>query len=332
MTVPGISVPTIVGVGHSELLCSVVQRMGLQRMGLQRVGLERMGHPSEALSRDARVEGEWHTDLDAQIARVRDASIVVVDLPAFLFPRVVRGLERVAHQPFALLQLRPGLAFDGRPSSRLAREVLGDVLEAYAVLAGSPTCRSLSSSEPSSAILACRDAKSLASIGDSLVDAALHLHCTQDLEGVEWAFALNTIVAFARGLARGAGLAEHTSAWVLGALQDELVALATREVGLGTGFGAHDGPWLRELRNSAYTRSSSEVFGEFLGRGFSLSDAAMSVGNASLEVASTTVLRALSARGVTRCCPGVEALADLAIGASSARELWSRLFVERCAR
>lgn len=271
-------------------------------------------------------------DLNAQCAAVADASIALISVPALALSRVYAGLARHVQQPITVIQVESSVDGAGNCAADIAREALSSRLRSFALLTGGLSVDAIGRGQPCAAVLACEDAAELEQLGTMIVDDDLHLHRTRDLSGAQWAAALANVYAFARGLTLGAEFAPATRAWLLNALEDEIVALATRELDLEESFVRHGGAWQRELRARAFLPSRSERFGSLLARGFTNSDACESSSASAEEVDCTTVLRGLTTRGLSRDCPGIEALANLAIGASSVRELWVSLLGERCER
>lgn len=275
-------------------------------------------------------ESRAGTSARASVASTIDvaagADILVLAVPTPSLPRLLADLADTLRESTILVQVARGLDSRGRRLSELAVDRLGSKLAGYTLLAGGVQAEDLVLDAPSSATLAGEDPAVVARVGAVLVDAHLHLRRSTDLVGTEWAAAFGEVVAFLTGLARGSNLPTGTVAWLVSALSDELVALATRELDASPDtFAGHAGPWTRELLVAGLAESTSRRCGELLGRGFSIDDALEELACEGSEVEATVVLRALGARGVLELCPGLRALTDFAVGASNLAELWARL-------
>ncbi len=260
--------------------------------------------------------------------------ILAVDAPQL--PRVLTELGQRRTRKASILQVARGLAPDGACLGEVAARLLGERLNTHAALLGGCTARDFASATPTRATLACADEAMSRAIGAHFVDTALHVRLTTDVQGTEWAAAFGEVLAFLAGLADSADFEAGTRTWVLAAASDEIVALAERELRVsGRDFASRAGPWPTEFLAALVQEGPSRSFGRLLGRGFSVDDAVEQVAERSAgdgrremsrdNIPAISTLQGALSRGYTRDCPGLAALCDLVVHASSARELWQRL-------
>lgn len=147
----------------------------------------------------------------AEVAAFSDTIFMVV--PSHHYRRVLSELREHVTRPVTVISGTKGIENETlQRMSEISRAVLGDRLQAFAVLSGPTFALELARSHPTAAVIASHDTQFAEEIQRVMSGTTFRLYHTSDVVGAELAGSLKNVIAIAAGVLEGLGLGYNTTA------------------------------------------------------------------------------------------------------------------------
>ena len=153
----------------------------------------------------------WVTNDIEEAATFSDTIFMVV--PSHYYRDVLTRIRRFLTRPVTIISGTKGIEIDTlQRMSEISRDVLGDLLKAFAVLSGPTFAAEVARGDPSAAVIASTDVDCAQEIQQALSSPTFRLYRSEDVVGVELAGSLKNVIAIAAGVLEGMGLGSNTTA------------------------------------------------------------------------------------------------------------------------
>ena len=183
------------------------------------------------------------------------------------------------------------------PMSQVTADVLGDQLEAFAVLSGPTFALETARGDPTAAVIASKDAVFAQEVQQVMSCATFRLYHSSDVVGVELAGSLKNVIAIAAGVLEGMGLGSNTNAALITRGLHEMTRL-----GLALGGRLETFAGLAGMGDLVLTctgaLSRNRSVGVLLGKGQKLDDILREAKFVAEGIKTSRAARALSERHV----------------------------------
>jgi glycerol-3-phosphate dehydrogenase (NAD(P)+) len=232
-------------------------------------------------------------------AALDGADLVVLAVPAQTLRQQLAGWGRLLPPGALLVSLMKGIEHGTHlRMSEVIAEVTGAGPDRIAVITGPNLAREIAERQHAATVVACTDDTTAKQLQQACHTRYFRPYTNPDVIGCELGGAVKNVIALAVGIAVGMGLGDNTRAMLI----TRGLAEITR---LGTSLGAdqHTFAGLAGMGDLVATCSSplsrNRTFGENLGRGMALADAAASASQVTEGVKSAgPVLELARAHGV----------------------------------
>ena len=301
------------------------------------LGLGPRGHAAAALLKRAGAGVDWCWDVDGERVephrmprqhdlRVPEQAQLLLAVDAKQVAETLQFVAARAAGAFDVLELDPGLDPETlAPPLLRARRAGGGLLRHYAICVG---LRRGAGDGPCAVTLSAADEASLEAFARRLESARVDVHVERDLAAVECASWAGPLLAFASGVAAGAGCAESATLCFVERVADECALIFERVFAVEATRVRETACWRRALLAHSAEDSSDRLFGDRVGRGHRVADALASRGVD--QVASHATLLALgriaSTHDALSDATNVNALFELVVGARSRDEVLAACF------
>ncbi len=164
----------------------------------------------------------------------------------------------------------------------------------YAMLAGGTIANELLLQDPLGMTLACEDEKVLAELKQLFASPTMWVQTTLDLPGVELAGALKNVIAICAGMARGLELPYGSVTHLISRMASEVEDFCVKRMAAARDtFRLGSQCWGSDLWMSCIGPTRNARFGELLGKGQSLDEAAAQMQQGHLTIEGVRTLKAL---------------------------------------
>src|SRR5262252_5905929 len=212
---------------------------------------------------------------DAELA-LAGAEVIVLAVPAQTLRRNLTDWVSLIPRGALLVSLMKGIELD---TGRRMSEVIGDVTgwpgEQIAVITGPNLAQEIAARQYAATVVACSDQQAAENLQKACHTGYFRPYTNPDVLGCELAGAAKNPIAVAVGIATGMGLGDNTTAMLITRGLAEIARL-----GSALGADQHTFAGLAGMGDLVATCSSpmsrNRTYGENLGRGMSLADAAAS--------------------------------------------------------
>lgn len=163
---------------------------------------------------------------------IEQSDIIILAVASNATREVCAHIKKYVKSPVIIANTAKALDYkEGYRLSELVREILGDKLEAYAVLAGGTIAADMFEHEPLGATLACSDAKILRKLVDLLQSDELYIYGSRDVAGTEYASAFKNIISILAGITKGLGFSFGSETRIISRSADEAERLILKNFG-----------------------------------------------------------------------------------------------------
>lgn len=146
-----------------------------------------------------------------EAAAFSDTLFMVV--PSHHYREVLRDLSKHLRGRVSVLSGTKGIENESlERMSEITADVLGEALEAFAVLSGPTFALECARAQPSAAVIASKNLELAQHVQQAMSSPSLRLYHSSDVVGVELAGSLKNVVAIAAGVLEGLGLGYNTNA------------------------------------------------------------------------------------------------------------------------
>jgi glycerol-3-phosphate dehydrogenase (NAD(P)+) len=227
------------------------------------------------------------------------ADMVVLAVPAQKLRENLAGWAPLIPPGALLVSLMKGIELGShRRMSEVIAEVTGTGPDRIAVISGPNLAREIAGRQPAATVVACSDDAMAKHLQQACHTGYFRPYTNPDVIGCELGGAVKNVIALAVGIAVGMGLGDNTRAMLITRGLAEIARL-----GAALGADQHTFAGLAGLGDLVATCSSplsrNRRFGENLGRGMSLADAAPSASQVTEGVKTAgPVLELARAHGV----------------------------------
>jgi glycerol-3-phosphate dehydrogenase (NAD(P)+) len=227
------------------------------------------------------------------------ADMVVLAVPAQKLRENLAGWAPLIPPGALLVSLMKGIELGShRRMSEVIAEVTGTGPDRIAVISGPNLAREIAGRQPAATVVACSDDAMAKHLQQACHTGYFRPYTNPDVIGCELGGAVKNVIALAVGIAVGMGLGDNTRAMLITRGLAEIARL-----GAALGADQHTFAGLAGLGDLVATCSSplsrNRSFGENLGRGMSLADAAPSTSQVTEGVKTAgPVLELARAHGV----------------------------------
>ncbi len=241
------------------------------------------------------------------------AELVVLAVPAQTLRQNLAGWRHLLPPGALLVSLMKGIENGSQlRMSEVIAEVTGAAPDRIAVITGPNLAREIAERQYSATVVACTDDTTAKLLQQACHTPYFRPYTNPDVIGCELGGAVKNVIALAVGIAVGMGLGENTQAMLITRGLAEIARL-----GASLGADQHTFAGLAGMGDLVATCSSplsrNRTFGENLGRGMALADAAASASQVTEGVKSAgPVLELARAHGVEM--PITEVVAEVTQG------------------
>ncbi|MDY0042043.1 MAG: NAD(P)H-dependent glycerol-3-phosphate dehydrogenase [Desulforhabdus sp.] len=236
-----------------------------------------------------------------------DARLVILGIPIQYLRHNLRKFQGCVHPDATLLNLGKGIeSSTHRRASEIIREELGGS-HRVACLSGPNIASEVARNHPGKAVISASDHKCLEELATLFTTPNFHLECNADLIGVELGGALKNVIALGAGIGDGLGFGVNTRSVTVCQGFAEMAMIAEK---LGASPRTLYGlAGLGDLLTTCFSpESRNRRFGEGVGKGLSIEEAAHSLSGRVAEGVETTKSAYQLAQSMGLRCPIVEAL------------------------
>lgn len=230
---------------------------------------------------------------------LRGADMVVLAVPAQKLRENLAGWAPLIPPGALLVSLMKGIELGShRRMTEVIAEVTGAAPDRIAVISGPNLAREIAERQPAATVVACSDDAMAKHLQQACHTGYFRPYTNPDVIGCELGGAVKNVIALAVGIAVGMGLGDNTRAMLITRGLAEIARL-----GAALGADQHTFAGLAGLGDLVATCSSplsrNRTFGENLGRGMALADAAASASQVTEGVKTAgPVLELARAHGV----------------------------------
>jgi len=133
--------------------------------------------------------------------------------PSHHYRDVLERIREHAKRPVSVLSGTKGIENDSlMRMSEITRDVLGEQLQAFAVLSGPTFALEVARGDPTAAVVASTDLAFAQQMQNALSYASFRLYHSEDVVGVELSGSLKNVIAISAGVLDGLGLGHNTNA------------------------------------------------------------------------------------------------------------------------
>lgn len=146
-----------------------------------------------------------------EAAAFSDTLFMVV--PSHYYRNVLSNLASTIDRPVYVVSGTKGIENESLDRmSQISADVLGDRMQAFAVLSGPTFAIECARADPSAAVIASRDLELAQQLQQAMSSPTFRFYHSNDVVGVELAGSLKNVVAIAAGVLEGLGLGFNTNA------------------------------------------------------------------------------------------------------------------------
>ncbi|WP_327389165.1 NAD(P)H-dependent glycerol-3-phosphate dehydrogenase [Streptomyces sp. NBC_01207] len=227
---------------------------------------------------------------------IQDAEFVVISIPAQTLRENLTRWAPLIPQGAAIVSLMKGIETGtGMRMSQVITEVTGTPCDRVAVLSGPNLAREIAEHQPAASAIACTDEMVAARLQAAVQTSYFRPYTTTDVIGCELGGAVKNVIALAVGLATGMRLGDNARAVLVTRGLAE-----TARFGLALGADPLTFSGLAGVGDLMATCTSplsrNRTFGEHLGRGLTLTEAAAATGQTAEGVKSAESVLQLARR------------------------------------
>ncbi len=141
------------------------------------------------------------------------SSTLLMVTPSHHYRTVLTEIGASAPGPLKIISGTKGIENDSlQRVSQISASVLGEKLQAFAVLSGPTFALEVSRGDPTAAVVASSDLNFAREVQNSLSCGTFRLYHSDDVAGVELGGSLKNVIAIAAGVVEGLGLGSNTMA------------------------------------------------------------------------------------------------------------------------
>ncbi|PBC93579.1 glycerol 3-phosphate dehydrogenase (NAD(P)+) [Streptomyces sp. OV198] len=261
----------------------------------------------------------------ADISEALDgADYVVVSIPAQTFRANLTAWAPLIGERTVVVSLMKGIETrSGLRMTEVITEVTRVPSERVAVVSGPNLAREIAARQPAASVIACRDETTAKALQEACLTPYFRPYTNTDVVGCELGGALKNVIALAVGLAAGMGLGDNARPLLITRGLAETARLGTVLGADPLSFSGLAG--VGDLIATCMSPlSRNRTFGEHLGRGMTVDEAATATGQTAEGVKSSQSILELARRhGVDM--PITEVVVDVIRGAATVAEAASML-------
>lgn len=221
---------------------------------------------------------------------LRGAKLVFVVTPSIIFENIIKRLKPLATKDMYFISCTKAIAANPtRTLSEIIEENIGSIIKGVGVLSGPNLAKEIADNKVAGTVIASKNQDLIELVSEAISSQAFKVYSSSDMRGVEYAGALKNIYAICCGLADAQEVGENALGLIL-----------TRSMAEMSDFAVHKGAnpltflglaGMGDLVATCTSKLSRNFsLGYFLGKGFSVEESKVKVGQVAEGIRTLSII------------------------------------------